>query len=49
MEKLPFDSRTIRSVYHQKLANFLKMYMMNHDMDIVLSHDWPVGIENMEI
>lgn len=45
MEKLPFDSRTIRSVYHQKLANFLKMYMMNHDMDIVLSHDWPVGIE----
>ena len=21
------------------------MYMMNHDMDIVLSHDWPVGIE----
>lgn len=45
MEKLPFDSTTIRSVYHQKLSNFLKMYMMNHDMDIVLSHDWPVGIE----
>ncbi|EMG50261.1 hypothetical protein G210_4698 [Candida maltosa Xu316] len=45
IEKLPYDNSTLRSAYHQKLTNFLKMYMMNHDMDIVLSHDWPIGIE----
>lgn len=44
VERLPFDSNSIRSVYHQKLSNFLKMYLQR-DMDIVLSHDWPVGIE----
>ncbi|RCK57393.1 Lariat debranching enzyme [Candida viswanathii] len=45
MEKVPFDSSEIRSVYHTKLQAFAKMYMMNHDMDVVMSHDWPVGIE----
>ncbi|KAI5970027.1 DBR1 [Candida margitis] len=44
VEKLPFDSSSIRSVYHQKLPNFLKMYLMK-DINVVLSHDWPVGIE----
>lgn len=45
MEKIPYDQGSLRSVYHTKLQNFLKMYMMNHDMDIIMSHDWPVGIE----
>lgn len=45
MEKLPYDQGSLRSVYHTKLQSFLKLYMMNHDMDIVLSHDWPLGIE----
>ncbi|KAI5959209.1 DBR1 [Candida theae] len=44
VERLPFDSRSIRSVYHQKLKNFLKMYL-KRDADVVLSHDWPVGVE----
>ncbi|CAK9440003.1 uncharacterized protein LODBEIA_P41030 [Lodderomyces beijingensis] len=51
-EKLPFDASSIRSVYHQKLASFIKMYLMtratatrNQRIDVVLSHDWPVGIE----
>ena len=44
VERLPFDTSSIRSVYHQKLANFLKMYLQK-DADIVLSHDWPVGVE----
>ncbi|KAG7663901.1 DBR1 [[Candida] subhashii] len=45
VEKVPYDNWSIRSVYHQKLNNFVKMYMMNHDLDVVLSHDWPIGIE----
>ncbi|KAI3402481.2 DBR1 [Candida oxycetoniae] len=48
MEKIPFDRGTIRSVYHQKLPNFIKMYLMkesDREIDICLSHDWPVGIE----
>lgn len=44
VEKLPYDPSSIRSVYHQKLPIFLKMYL-KRDVDIVLSHDWPVGIE----
>ncbi|ABN66018.2 Metallophosphoesterase [Scheffersomyces stipitis CBS 6054] len=44
-ESLPFTPRSIRSVYHTKPKNFLKMSLMNHDLDVVLSHDWPVGIE----
>ncbi|KAI5956895.1 DBR1 [Candida jiufengensis] len=45
MEKLPFDSSSIRSVYHQKLINFVKMYLLGRGSDIILSHDWPIGIE----
>ncbi|KAK6203334.1 uncharacterized protein RJT21DRAFT_113241 [Scheffersomyces amazonensis] len=43
-EILPYDVSAIRSVYHIKLKNFLKMYLMNHTMDICLSHDWPAYI-----
>ncbi|KAI5963114.1 DBR1 [Candida pseudojiufengensis] len=45
MEKLPFDSSSIRSVYHQKLTNFIKMYLLGSKSDVILSHDWPVGID----
>lgn len=45
MERLPFDQGSIRSVYHQKLPAFVKLCMMNHDLDVVMSHDWPVGVE----
>ncbi|KAK6458187.1 Metallo-dependent phosphatase-like protein [Scheffersomyces xylosifermentans] len=44
-EALPYTDKTIRSAYHTSPKNFLKMYLMNHDLDIALSHDWPVGIE----
>ncbi|ODV81904.1 uncharacterized protein CANTADRAFT_45284 [Suhomyces tanzawaensis NRRL Y-17324] len=43
-EKLPYDDSTVRSVYHVKPKDFLKMCLMD-ELDICLSHDWPVGIE----
>ena len=44
-EKLPYDYSTLKTVYHIKPKNFLKMNLMNKDIDIGLSHDWPSEIE----
>lgn len=45
-EKLPYNAHTIRSIYHVKAKNYLKMYMMDKQRpDIILSHDWPQHIE----
>ncbi|KAK6460821.1 hypothetical protein DFJ63DRAFT_242076 [Scheffersomyces coipomensis] len=44
-EILPYDDKSIRSIYHTTLKNFLKFYLMNHSLDIGLSHDWPAEIE----
>lgn len=43
-EMYPYDNRTLRSVYHVKPKTFLKMALMNHNLDIILSHDWPLNI-----
>lgn len=43
--KLPFDSKTLRSVYHTKPKAYLKM-LLNQRCDIALSHDWPTRIWN---
>ncbi|KAM9895836.1 hypothetical protein OXX79_007841 [Metschnikowia pulcherrima] len=40
---LPYDNSTIRSIYHVKPKNFLKL-LLSGPADIVLSHDWPKGI-----
>ncbi|QBM86173.1 lariat debranching enzyme [Metschnikowia aff. pulcherrima] len=40
---LPYDNSTIRSIYHVKPKNFLKL-LLSGLADIVLSHDWPRGI-----
>lgn len=44
-ETLPYDHSTIRRVYHVKPKNFLKMNLINKNLDIALSHDWPSEIE----
>lgn len=47
-ESLPYNN-TLKSVYHIKPKNFLKMYLMKYsgaDMNVVLSHDWPQYIYN---
>lgn len=46
-EKLPYDGKIIRSIYHIKPKNYLKLLLqMVDDNDIVLSHDWPQYIWN---
>ncbi|OBA24062.1 hypothetical protein METBIDRAFT_30408 [Metschnikowia bicuspidata var. bicuspidata NRRL YB-4993] len=41
--KLPYNHSTIRSIYHVKPKNFLKL-MLSGSSDVMLSHDWPKGI-----
>lgn len=42
---LPYNSSTIRSVYHVKPKNYLKTLMSGYS-DIVVSHDWPQNVWN---
>lgn len=44
-EMLPYSSSSIRTIYHSKLKNFIKMYLLDQNKDICLSHDWPRNIE----
>lgn len=46
-EELPYTSQTLRSIYHVKPKNYLKMLLLKLDRipDIILSHDWPRNIE----
>ncbi|GAA5868706.1 hypothetical protein JCM1840_004363 [Sporobolomyces johnsonii] len=47
-ETVPYDDRTIRSVYHIReydVARLLQLKNRGPQVDIFLSHDWPLGIE----
>ncbi|KPV75708.1 uncharacterized protein RHOBADRAFT_52742 [Rhodotorula graminis WP1] len=47
-ETVPFDDRTIRSVYHIReydVARLLQLKNRGDSVDVFLSHDWPLGIE----
>ncbi|GAA6000947.1 RNA lariat debranching enzyme [Rhodotorula paludigena] len=47
-ETVPFDDRTIRSVYHIReydVARLLQLKNRGKAVDVFLSHDWPLGIE----
>ncbi|GAA6061599.1 hypothetical protein JCM10212_000907 [Sporobolomyces blumeae] len=47
-ETVPYDDRTIRSVYHIReydVARLLQLKDRGPPIDIFLSHDWPQGIE----
>ncbi|KAG7194278.1 uncharacterized protein KQ657_005005 [Scheffersomyces spartinae] len=44
-EILPYTEKSIRTVYHVNPKNTLKMLLEETPGDIVLSHDWPQGIE----
>lgn len=43
-ERPPYDKSSIRSVYHVRNLDVFRMKCLN-EMDIMLSHDWPQGIE----
>ncbi|KAI5477801.1 RNA lariat debranching enzyme [Pseudohyphozyma bogoriensis] len=47
-ETVPYDDRTIRSVYHIReydVARLLQLKGRGAPPDIFMSHDWPLGIE----
>ncbi|SCV67095.1 BQ2448_5741 [Microbotryum intermedium] len=47
-EMVPFDDSTIRSVYHireYEVARLTQLETQGPRVDIFLSHDWPLGIE----
>lgn len=41
----PYDRSTIRSIYHYRKDDYLKLYLMRKSNKmIMISHDWPEGI-----
>lgn len=44
-EAPPFQGDAVRSVYHQRELDVLRLSLMEHDkLDVFLSHDWPRNI-----
>ncbi|VAH94856.1 unnamed protein product [Triticum turgidum subsp. durum] len=43
-ERPPYDNATIRSVYHVRHYDVLKLMHVKEPLDIFMSHDWPLGI-----
>ncbi|GAA5865870.1 hypothetical protein JCM8547_005741 [Rhodosporidiobolus lusitaniae] len=48
-ETVPYDDRTIRSVYHIREYDVARLLQLKNrpsaPVDVFLSHDWPLGIE----
>ena len=48
LESAPYDNSSLRSVYHVRNVDIYRMKCLsksNTRVDIIASHDWPVGIE----
>ncbi|WVW85779.1 hypothetical protein I302_107817 [Kwoniella bestiolae CBS 10118] len=44
-EKVPYNNSTLRSVYHIREYDVMKLMQLSHSDDtIFLSHDWPISI-----
>jgi len=44
-ERPPYDNSTMRSVYHVRNIDIFRMKCLSQGPDIMMSHDWPQGIE----
>lgn len=44
-ERLPFNDSEVRSFYHVREIDIRKLLLLQTQVDIGLSHDWPRGIE----
>lgn len=44
-ERVPFTPSQLRSVYHTRSFDVWRMSQVTSGLDIVISHDWPQGIE----
>ncbi|KAK9368434.1 lariat debranching enzyme, C-terminal domain-containing protein [Lipomyces kononenkoae] len=45
-ERVPYTEGTKRSIYHVRQYDVLKLYQISEPVDIVVSHDWPAGVEH---
>lgn len=45
-EKPPYDSNSIRSVYHYRQLEFFRLQQLTQPIDIMMSHDWPTEVYN---
>ena len=45
-EKPPYTTDSLRSVYHTREQDILRLSKLGSSVDIVLSHDWPQGVWN---
>ncbi|KAI5655100.1 hypothetical protein M9H77_32287 [Catharanthus roseus] len=43
-ERVPYNERDIRSIYHVREYDVQKLMQVEGPIDIFLSHDWPIGI-----
>jgi lariat debranching enzyme len=46
-ERPPFDNKALRSIYHTRSSDVFRMKCLSPStrIDIMLSHDWPEGVE----
>lgn len=44
-ERLPYDRKSIKSVYHVREYDARKLLSVTGDVDVCLSHDWPAWVE----
>ncbi|MDP2437888.1 MAG: lariat debranching enzyme, partial [archaeon] len=45
-ESPPFDSQTLRSVYHIRSFDVFRLQQLRQPLDLFLSHDWPQGVSS---
>ncbi|KAK9427814.1 lariat debranching enzyme, C-terminal domain-containing protein [Lipomyces doorenjongii] len=44
-ERVPYTEGTKRSIYHVRQYDVLKLYQVSGQVEIMVSHDWPAGVE----
>ncbi|KAK9385690.1 lariat debranching enzyme, C-terminal domain-containing protein [Lipomyces mesembrius] len=45
-ERVPYTEGTKRSIYHIRQYDVLKLYQVSEQVEIMVSHDWPAGVEH---
>ena len=43
-ERPPFHNSSVRSAYHIRSIDVFKLKLLSQPLDIVMSHDWPLGV-----
>ncbi|KAH0605375.1 uncharacterized protein H6S33_004597 [Morchella sextelata] len=45
-ERLPYSPKDVKSAYHVRAYDMFKLYQAQEPIDVMVSHDWPQGIEH---